>query len=612
MVSKDIFINKPFGAHGGAHLPNHPPDSTCSTLWVYLDISPIKHSEPTHDEVPIERYLNYRSISSRLEARGYELQGKLRLNLSEIRRRLRFIEKRLSRADISEDERKALEKEKAQLLKVSRKLLNQLNKRYPIYGDRYMVDVNEGYSELAKALNIDPEDVSISVWLNAGVVDLEFDDSSKASLKLAWVSKVKASRYHPVKGISKGARAGKRIVEDLLIMSELLENQLYSYRKGNYETVHALIPVRPIVLTAPKELSFYIWECLRAGDSKAFKKFKKVSAKVVKSFLQFKAEREHVKGDLEFGFVLNIHPAGDSNPFEPHFHTHVVLVLIAYDKTQNKWYRLNPIFDEKDLEKLRELWKVELIKAFGDSLSEDTKSKEFNVYVGERYFSLPVDYVSLLFELKYNARKMFVNLANYYERNDFNPVVLKESEDFVRFLFTYENRTERFGFLKDIKRYLTPLGEGIVNKRLSEINELLSYFEFEVNLSELEGMSDDLRSKLELKLKSLKEEKEALESYGFDYLFEEAERKAKELLSYERVTEERIIHILESLFGKTVIGYKFVVAEEDIPLWKFLDDCPDTHSLMLISDRHKSVEFLLFNDLNFEPDVFDIRVIMAS
>ena len=593
--------------------PYQEPGSTQKSLGVYVHISTTNRGEHSKGgrgltvTPTLEAYSFYRSVTGRLERLKFESQGKVRVDLHKLKRRLFYIERRLQRWRLSEEERSVLLEEREKLLRTARKLLEFVHSRSALYGDRFIMDVPAGYVRLCRLLGIDPSDVGISVWVNSSVVDLEFDDSSRSSLKLSYVSRVMASKYHPVKGISKGSQEGRRITRDLLILQELLDGFLLSSHKGKYVTANSLLPLRFFVLTPPKEVSLFIWYRIKFFDDySALKTFKKVSAETVRSFLMYLSKKEGLsirKGDFVPGFALNVHITGDSNPFEPHVHSHVAVPFVVYDKASKSWYRLNPLLSEEDLQKLRDLWKSRLIEAFGEVLSGETLTKEFNVYAGDRYYSLPHDYVEVLFELRYNARKMFVNYANFYERNPFREDV---DLDFVRFVFGYENRTERYGFLTNLRRYLTSISVSAIQKKLEEVEEMLRLVEDELLVLDPEEFSA-LRRSLEEKAEALRAERDRLKSLledpdrAFDVLFEEAQRKAEEMLSRERITEERIIHILEGLYGKRIIGYKFVTVEEDVPLWKFLESNP---SLVLLSDRHKTIDFLLFMDPYWEdpPD----------
>ncbi|AIU70941.1 hypothetical protein TEU_11725 (plasmid) [Thermococcus eurythermalis] len=596
--------------------PAQTTGSTQRSLGVYLDISTTNEGEqsgrgPTI-RIPLEAYTYYRSVIGRLERLKFESQGRVKVDLYKLKKRLFWIRHRLERRDLTDEERSALELERDRLLKTSQKLLERVSSSSALYGDRFIMDVPEGYVQLCKFLGIAPSDVEISVWVNSSVVDLEFDDASRSSLKLSYVSKVMASKYHPVKGISKGSQEAKRIVRDLLILQDFLDGSLLSYHKGGYVTGNSLLPVRFFVLTLPKEVSLYIWSKLREGDDSALKLFKKLSSRAIREFVLYLVEKEGLpvsKSNLVPGFVQNVHVTGDKNPFEPHIHSHFGVVFVVYDKASRSWYRLNPVLSEEDIEKLREIWKALVIEAFGEVLTGDTILKDFNVWVGDRYYSLPSDYVDVLFELKYNARKMFVNYANYYERRSFSEDF---DEEFVRFVFSYDNRTERYGFLTNLKRYLFHLSLSAVGKRRDELLELLDRVEADLVVIDGEKFPAIYRSLIE-KREAIRQELSRLESVldnpseAFSLLYNEIRSKVESMLSRKRITEERIVSILEGLFGKRIVGYKFVLLEEDVPLYRFLEA---HRSVVLLSDRHKTVEFMLWYDPFWEdpPDVLELKI----
>jgi len=601
--------------------PSQPTDSTQKRLGVYLDISTTNDTGELLSQRgltvnhPPEAYTFYRSVTGRLERLKFEEQGRVRVNLREIKRRLFYINRRLERWDIPDEERSALLEERSRLTQTAKHLLSFVQSHSVLYGDSFIIDVPKGYSQLLHYLGINPSDADISAWVTSSVVDIEFDDSSKSALKLAYISRVIASKYHPVKGFSKGSQEAKRLVRDFLILQKFLDGIALTYHKGGYVTANSLLPGRSFVLTAPKEVSNFIWSELRSGDDSALKTFKLVSAKTIKDFLWYLVEKYSLpisKRDAVFGFVLNIHPTGDQNPFVPHFHSHSFVLLIVYDKKSKRWFRLNPVLTEEDLQKLREFLKANLIDAFGGVISEDTLKKDFNVYVGERYYSLPADYVDVIFELKYNARKMFVNFARHYESNSFNPNFDKE---FVDFVFSYDNRTERYGFLTNLKRYLSDVSLSAIQKRRDELSEFLERIESDLSVLDPEqfpAMYNALVEKAEVIRSEISLLDSALSdsSNAFKLLYSEFLKEIEDLLSNQRITEERIINVLEGLFGKRIIGYKFIPIEEDIPLSRFLESNP---SVVLLSDRHKTIEFMLFRDPFWEdPPNFDEIVISRN
>jgi len=596
--------------------PSQSTDSTQKSLGVYVHISTTNEGEQSGRgpsvQVPSEAYTYYRSVVGRLERLKFESQGQVKVDLHKLKKRLFWIKRRLERRDLMPEERSVLEAERKRLLKTSHSLLNRVSSGSALYGDRFIMDVPEGYVRLCESLGISPSDVDISVWVNSSVVDLEFDDTSRSSLKLSYVSRVMASKYHPVKGISKGSQEAKRIVRDLLVLQEFLDGFLLSYHKGGYVTGNSLLPVRFSVLTLPKEVSLYIWSKLREGDDSALKLFKKISSQAIREFVFYLVEKEGLpvsKSNLVPGFVQNVHVTGDKNPFEPHIHSHFGVVFSVYDKASRSWYRLNPILSEEDIEKLREIWKALVVEAFGEVLTGDTISKDFNVWVGDRYYSLPQDYVDVIFELKYNARKMFVNYANYYERRSFSGDF---DEEFVRFVFSYDNRTERYGFLTNLKRYLSRLSLSAIQKRRDELLEFLSRIEADLMAIDKNKFPDLYRAFVE-KREAVLQELSRLESVlgnpseAFNLLYRDIRSKVEDMLSRERITEVRIISILEGLFGKRIVGYKFVLLEEDVPLYRFLEA---HRSVVLLSDRHKTVEFMLWYDPFWEdpPDVEEIQI----
>jgi len=581
-----------------AFLPEGGTGSPTHTHRVYLDISTTNEGhqpEGGHgDSDNFIWYDKYKSILSRFEYEGFADLDRLALELREISKKLRWIDRRLSKDFIDDKERKKLLSLKSRYVRLSQKLLNALSKSVNLYADRFFVDVPSGYGILLRKLGYTSDKLSLHLWFNKGVLEVLLDDNSSHKFDFAYISKVRAGKYHPVKGISKGSQEAKRVLRDLLILSEMLEGNLLSYRKGSvstYVTTHNLIPIRHIILTAPKELSYAFWRIIKGGDSSVIKVFRSVTAKTLNEFLTYLASKERISGKLLFGFTVNVHVTGDKNPFEPHVHSDCIVTFICFDKKGRKWYRLNPLLNEDDLKKLRELWKNNVIAVFGELLSDDTKSKDFDVWVGDNYYSLPLDVAQVFFELKYASRKLFVNFANFFEVNNFDENSVTDW-DFVKFVFSYENRTERYGFLTNIRRYLRMSCSDIVDKRIKELEQTIKDIEFDFELNR-DVMGDKLREALLDKLNSLKNELDKLKSGGFDYLLESVQSKVEEMLSKENITKERIISILNVLFkaqNRHIINFEFYVEYEDIPLWELLDFLQG--NVLILGDRHPSVEFI--------------------
>nr|O54003.1 RecName: Full=Replication initiator protein; Short=Rep75 protein; AltName: Full=ORF1 [Pyrococcus abyssi GE5]CAA05626.1 rep75 [Pyrococcus abyssi GE5] len=587
--------------------------------WVYLDISTTNEgiseefSSNTESKSPLLKvcgvsskssegdgssfiwFDKYRSVISRLEHSGFVEVERTVLKLRKISKELRSINKQLSRLFLDDRERAKLLSRKRKYLDFARALIGSISKSLTLYADRFFVEVPQDYAKLIQKLGFSSDTLLLHLFVNSGVLEVFLDDNSSHKFRIAYISKVHAGKYHPVKGISKGSQEAKRVLRDLLVLSELLEGSLVSYRSGGVETIHHLIPVRHFVLTAPKELSFSIWASLKKGDSSLFRAFKDAGAKAIKEFLSYLASKEHISGNLLFGFTINVHVTGDKNPFEPHFHIDAIVTFICYDKSSTKWFRLNPLLSESDLKKLRDIWKNVLLSYFGELLSEDTKSKDFDVWAGDNYYSLPLDVPQVFFELKYASRKLFVNFVNYFEQSNFDESSVSDW-DFVRFVFEYSNRTERYGFLTNIKRYLSMSCSHLVEKRVQELEEFISRIEFDLSVNG-NKMSDSLKRALLERLEYLKDELSELKERGFEYLFERALEKAEELLSNDNLTLERVIHILETLFtalGKSIVNYNFYVELEDVSFREFVDYLYDNHlsDVLVFSDRHRSITII--------------------
>ena len=581
--------------------PNNEPDPHQSSLRVYLDISTTNFEQLPDDLSYNDDFIlfdKYRSILSRLQYNDFDLVDNFTLDLKEISKKLRWIDRRLSRPFLSTEEREQLVKEAQKYVKLSQKMLNEFSNSLNIYADRYLIDVPLDYAKLVKKLGYSSETLSLNLWFNKGSLSILLDSGESHSFDFAYISRAYAGKYHPAKGIFKGSQEAKRLMKDLLTLSKLISGNLYSYRKGKaspHTTIHNLIPVRHFVFTGSKTLSYFLWDKIRNGDDKALKTFKEVTAKTLKAFLSYLASKENISGDILFGFTVNIHVTGDKNPFEPHFHSHCLTLFICFDKKQKRWFRFNPILNKDDLDKLREFWKTNLIEAFGKGVFAGDLEKEFNVWVSDQYHSLPLAVAPIFFELKYASRKLFTNYANYFEAHDFENSYI-EDPDFVNFVFNYENRTERYGFLTNIKRYIKLSCGDILDKHIKDLEYNIRLIEDDLKING-EFMSDDLKSKLFLELESNKKELENLKLKGLNYLIEKIQNKILDQLSNENINKEKIVNFLNLLFkaqGKRIIEHTFHSEYEDLPLYELLDLLEDP-KVLLVNDRHPSLEFIWLN-----------------
>lgn len=582
---------------------------------LYLDISPTNERAPSDGEPDY----TFSSILSRLVSKEkLILDVKLHDDIKKLSSRIYKLKKSIEHITdksklISYQTRlEALKKEADYLYNASKNSLN-------LYADRYIANVPDGYLRLAQLLGFKSEDLSLSLWFNSYTLNLEFGDGSSASHKVAFPSKVYSGRYHPAKGISKGMREAKRVAKDLLVLSEILNSSPDFVREGN-----GIVPFRQFVLTAPKPLSFAIWddivnllpenptaEDLRKAPlhSDLFKTFEKTASKTIKDFLSYLADKHNISSKhLLPAFLLNIHPTGDKNPFEPHFHAHVMVIFLFYDKSSKKFLTINPYLEKEDLDKLREIWKTTLLKAFPDVL-EGEKDKDFNVYTSKNYHLLPLDLGTFVFELRYNSRKMFVNLANYYDDHDFEPSDIDFT--FLHFLFAYENKTKRYGFLTHVKHYLTPLLSDFVNNHISNLEferDKLEYMLSDIDPKAFPLLASSLKEKLDKVTEELQFFTSHLDDLTsiLDYLSD----KVSERLTNENLKKERILSYFTHLYktlDKEVKAHSFTLTGEDMLLSDLIEN---TEHILLVGDRHKTMDFYLFTNPSYEPqpDVVEIIV----
>nr|WP_192965006.1 hypothetical protein [Thermococcus prieurii] len=182
---------------------------------------------------------------------------------------------------------------------------------------------------------------------------------------------------------------------------------------SNLNKDFASLPVR----SSPHQVSVCATGELWGGvDLQACKLVRDAASHAVKRFALYKLAREGVElreRDAVVTFTLNVHLSGDTDPFTPHLHAHVLFYLIVYDKRSKRVYRLNPLFDERDISALRSFWKEavhELVA--GLNVPDALFSQVWNVYVDNRYFNLFAD--SDFFELLHTMRSDTHGCSRWY------------------------------------------------------------------------------------------------------------------------------------------------------------------------------------------------------
>nr|WP_015647770.1 RepTP1 [Thermococcus prieurii]AGL12821.1 RepTP1 [Thermococcus prieurii] len=520
-------------------MPAGNPQVTGSTqraLGVYLDILPTVDRSPIEVEHRVEEYYPYVSVKSRLSKLKFEQDLMIKKQLNEVKREINYVRKRLERC-ASHEECAQLRERLNALLTESQKLLDLLNKRDILYIDDFLLDVPRDYLELLTQLGFDMNDATCDIFVSIADAHVEFDNARSRTYRVVYVDELHARTLHPAWGVSKGKRAAFRILRDSLMLSEVLKGVMLSaHKKRNHVTFTRVetLSVRPLVLTMPKELSQLIFEAFKRGeigdvaklldkhrpvDLQACKLVRDAASHAVKRFALYKLAREGVElreRDAVVTFTLNVHLSGDTDPFTPHLHAHVLFYLIVYDKRSKRVYRLNPLFDERDISALRSFWKEavhELVA--GLNVPDALFSQVWNVYVDNRYFNLfaDSDFFELLHTMRYNARRQHYDVVKYLRSHELPDAY---DADFVRYLLDYSNQTTRYGLLADVKRYARVFARERVRLELDELDERLRILRDELHYTRPSERSDilaEIRALNERKkrlLNLLEDESEAL------------------------------------------------------------------------------------------------------
>jgi len=577
-----------------------PPQGTGSaqaSLGVYVQISANSAGHPTlrvaHN---LEEYTHFASVAGRLDRLKFEREGAVWKRLRDVRKRLRVIDARLER-EHDKSERARLLDERARLVRESLKLLELVQKREVLYGGRFYVSVPSRFLSFVHQLGYAPSAVDAQFWVSSSVVDVRFVDDSRATLKFSFIDHMHTGKLHPAKALSKGATAARRVFSDVFALAYVWEGSMLSaHKKRNsvYFTTVNELPARFFVLTVPSSLSLRMYELYRSGDEKVFANFRSAVSKTIRDFLIERARREGIslkKEDAQVGFVVNIHLTGDDDPFRPHVHAHVFVLLVVFDKKSNRVYRLRPLFDKDDIALLRSIWQKEILKRF-DVPVEDAE-KVWDVHVGDEYFNV-ADVRSapqLLFSLRYNSRKFSIDYARYLESHSAPDSF---DEEFVRLMLDYENRTYRYGFLVNVERVLRVFAVERVRRELERVHERISLVESDLlsaGASEREYLLrelDELCAEEKRLLRALQSESEALA-----YVRSVVEERLSQLLSREALLEARLRAFLESVSFKDILSLRVHVYRRNEPLSSFL---ARKRSLLLVADSVKSFYLAFYFD----------------
>lgn len=583
-----------------------PPQGTGSpqrSLRVYLEISqnndPVTHS--SHVAHPTLAYHHDASVFGRLTRLKFEQDFAVYARLREVSNRARYLVARLER-ERDPVKRVELRHELETLNAVSKKLLELIQKRELVFGGHFIVNVPQSFSELVRALGYDPSDVEGDFFVSSTYVHVDFEDGSHSTLKLSFIDKMHVGKLHPAKHISKGTRSGRNVFSDLYFLAEVLGGSLLSpHRKGSAVAFTRVweLPIRFFVLTVPKSLSRRIWALYKVEGDAVLSLFRSCGAKAVEKWLVWRARREGVDvrvKDVVGAFAINLHPVGDSNPFEPHFHLHVSLALIVFDKRSKCVYRLRPFLDSEDIEKLRAFWVEEVSSSF--ALTSDELSVKWDVHVSERFFNLPSsrDFAQLLHTLKYNARKFAPDFSRFLERH---PLPTSYDAEFVDFVLNFDNRTVRYGLLTNPRRFARYFVRARIQFELDDVDERIRLIEDEL----VSAVDSEHEASLHAELAELRETKKRLsqllesESEALDYLAARVEERLSILLDKSSVLASRIAAFLESISTKRVVNVAVDVLRENIPLSAFL---ASRRSIAVISDNVKSFALFGFFDPFFE------------
>ena len=598
-------IRGDFGGARGAS-PPQVAGSTQTPHRVYVHILPSVDRSPTlRVEHRVEEYYPYVSVKSRLNKLKFEQDFAIKKRLNEVKRELNYVRKRLERCSSSE-ECAQLKERLNTLLTESKKLLDLLNKRDILYIDDFLFDVPPSYLELLRELGLDMNDATCDIFVSVADAHVEFDGARSCTYRVVYVDELHARLLHPAWGVSKGKRAAFRILRDSLVLSEVLKGVMLSaHRKRNHVefTRVETLPVRALVLTMPKELSSFLFSAFKRGVVDDVSKLvRDAAARAVKRFALWRLAREGVElreRDAVITFALNVHLVGDTDPFTPHLHAHILFYLIVYDKRSKLVYRLNPLFDTQDIDSLRLFWKEAVRELVADlDVPTELFAQTWNIYVDNRYFNLfaDSDFFELLHTMRYNARRQHYDVVKYLRSHE---LPAKYDADFVRYLLDYSNQTTRYGLLTNVERYARVFARERVRLELEEIDERLRMLRDELHYtrsSERANILAEIRALNEKKkrlLNLLEDESEAL-SHVLSHVSERLHKFEDKL----GLLAMQIARALNSFVSNRVLRVELNVIRERVPLMAYLSE---KRAVFVLNAHMRSFALLGFFDPFSEP-----------
>jgi hypothetical protein len=262
-------------------------------------------------------------------------------------------------------------------------------------------------------------------------------------------------------------------------------------------------------------------------------------------------------------------------------------------------YRLNPLFDERDIDALRSFWKGAVRELVGDlNVPEKLFAQTWNVHVDNRYFNLfsDSDFFELFHTMRYNARRQHYDVVKYLRSHE---LPSSYDTDFVLYLLDYSNQTTRYGLLTNVERYARVFARERVKRELEEIDERLQLLRDELRytrsservniLAEIHALNEKKKRLLAL----LEDESEAL-SHVLSHVSERLHKFEDKL----ELLAMQLSRALNSFVSNRILRIEFNVIRERVPLLAYLSE---KRAVFVLNAHMRGFELLGFFDPFNEP-----------
>ena len=325
-----------------------------------------------------------------------------------------------------------------------------------------------------------------------------------------------AGRYHPAYWYSHDLEYAERKVSELLSVVNQISSRLYGYREDNYNFDKETLDVAPrwegvrklkqnkfyvsrFLFTLPDKLSdFLMWLNVRHRGvyDKLVADLRQAVVRTVYRIMWYQLYRDapSVAGErfsyrafrdrYLVSFLMNMHIVhsfhyrdiddvgdgdggrGDVDVFSPHFHFHLLVLNVLYERDTGDFIRVDWFYGTA-YELMREWWTREVLRvlrrykdyldAYDRRLYSYLRGTEFVVGVDKSWEVVEGNRDEIMHFIKYSHRPPLADIVLWFEmyntKRDFEALLEKYDENWLRYVLEYVNRTYPYGIFSNWERY---------------------------------------------------------------------------------------------------------------------------------------------------------------